>query len=283
MLRAAWAGGEVRHEGRHFAVSGVQVTARPTDVPLILGGNTQRALRRAAQLGDGWFSSGTPPLDEAVRLRDELLRLRREADDEAGAERPLPPRGPRRGSRPEPAGALRRGRIRRRGDLDRPRVAAATSPERRVVTTCSPRPERSASTAGRRHERREDDLEAYRLAARRWLAEHAEPRPSGTRRAPLGRGLRRRQRVPRPHRRRGAGAARTGDGVAAREVRRRLRRDRLAGRVRRRRLAAAFEEAFDDEQANFVTPGHHETFSVTLHLVAPTIARVRHAGAAGAS
>ena len=89
VLRAAWAGGEVRHEGRHFAVSGVQVTARPTDVPLILGGNTQRALRRAAQLGDGWFSSGTPPLDEAVRLRDELLRLRREADDEAGAERPF--------------------------------------------------------------------------------------------------------------------------------------------------------------------------------------------------
>ncbi len=89
VLRAAWAGGEVRHEGRHFAVSGVQVTARRTDVPLILGGNTHRALRRAAQLGDGWFSSGTPPLDEAVRLRDELLRLRREADDEAGAERPF--------------------------------------------------------------------------------------------------------------------------------------------------------------------------------------------------
>ena len=34
VLRAAWAGGEVRHDGRHFTVSGVQVTARRTEVPL---------------------------------------------------------------------------------------------------------------------------------------------------------------------------------------------------------------------------------------------------------
>ena len=37
-------------------------------------------------------------------------------------------------------------------------------------------------------------------------------------------------------------------------------------------LPATFAEAFDEEEARFVTPGHHETFSVTLHLVAPTIA-----------
>lgn len=36
-------------------------------------------------------------------------------------------------------------------------------------------------------------------------------------------------------------------------------------------LPATYEEAFEEEQAHFVTPGHHETFSVTLHLVAPTI------------
>jgi probable F420-dependent oxidoreductase len=89
VLRAAWAGGEVRHEGRHFSISGVQVTNRRTDIPLILGGNTDRALRRATRLGDGWFSSGTPPIEEAVRLRDELMRLRREADEEAGVDRPF--------------------------------------------------------------------------------------------------------------------------------------------------------------------------------------------------
>jgi probable F420-dependent oxidoreductase len=78
VLRAAWRSGEVRHSGRHFQISGIQVTKRVTEIPLILGGNTDRALARAARLGDGWFSSGTPPFDEAIRLRDELRRLRDE-------------------------------------------------------------------------------------------------------------------------------------------------------------------------------------------------------------
>ena len=80
VLRAAWRGGEVRHEGKHFSISGVQVTKRPTRIPLMLGGNTERALRRAARLGDGWFSSGTPPFEESIRLRSELQRLRAESD-----------------------------------------------------------------------------------------------------------------------------------------------------------------------------------------------------------
>jgi alkanesulfonate monooxygenase SsuD/methylene tetrahydromethanopterin reductase-like flavin-dependent oxidoreductase (luciferase family) len=44
-------------------------------VPLILGGNTEPALRRAARTADGWFSSGNPTFDEAVRLRARLGEL----------------------------------------------------------------------------------------------------------------------------------------------------------------------------------------------------------------
>jgi alkylation response protein AidB-like acyl-CoA dehydrogenase len=36
-------------------------------------------------------------------------------------------------------------------------------------------------------------------------------------------------------------------------------------------LAPIYEDVFDDLESGFVTPSHHETFSVTLHLVAPTI------------
>ena len=79
VMRAAWAGGPFEHHGRHFSFDTVQLTTRPGPVPLILGGNSPRALRRAARLGDGWFSSGTPDLDEAQRLRDELHRLRHDA------------------------------------------------------------------------------------------------------------------------------------------------------------------------------------------------------------
>ena len=45
-------------------------------VPLILGGNTDLALRRAAQLGDGWFASGTPAFSDAVRWRDQVVANR---------------------------------------------------------------------------------------------------------------------------------------------------------------------------------------------------------------
>jgi probable F420-dependent oxidoreductase len=82
VVRAALRGGEVRFRGAHFDIAGVQVTHRPTEVPLMLGGNTDGALRRAARLGDGWFSSGTPTFDEAVRLRGELRRLRAESGDD---------------------------------------------------------------------------------------------------------------------------------------------------------------------------------------------------------
>jgi probable F420-dependent oxidoreductase len=80
VLRSAWRSGEVKHEGRHFSISGVQVTKRATEIPVMLGGNGDRALRRAARLGDGWFSSGTPPLEESIRLRGELRRLRAESE-----------------------------------------------------------------------------------------------------------------------------------------------------------------------------------------------------------
>jgi probable F420-dependent oxidoreductase len=76
VLRAAWAGGPFDHHGRLFSLTKVQVSTRPVEVPLVLGGNGPRALRRAAKLGDAWFSSGTPSFDEAMRLRDQLGALR---------------------------------------------------------------------------------------------------------------------------------------------------------------------------------------------------------------
>ena len=55
-------------------------------MPLILGGNTEPALRRAAATADGWFSSGNPTFEEAVRLRARLGELA----EAAGRGAPLP-------------------------------------------------------------------------------------------------------------------------------------------------------------------------------------------------
>jgi probable F420-dependent oxidoreductase len=86
VLRAAWSGGEIGHTGEHVSFEHVLVTPEPVHVPLIRGGNTEPALRRAARLADGWFSSGNPTLVDAMRLRSRLAELSREV----GRERPLP-------------------------------------------------------------------------------------------------------------------------------------------------------------------------------------------------
>lgn len=80
ILRAAWSGRPFDHQGRFWQTGPVQVGTRPVGVPLILGGNGERALARAASRGDGWFSSGTPSFDEALRLRDRLQELRAAQD-----------------------------------------------------------------------------------------------------------------------------------------------------------------------------------------------------------
>jgi alkanesulfonate monooxygenase SsuD/methylene tetrahydromethanopterin reductase-like flavin-dependent oxidoreductase (luciferase family) len=77
ILRRAWSGEVFSHKGPLFSFGNVQVSPEPVDVPLILGGNSERALRRAATAGDGWFSSGTPSFEDAVRLRDRVVELRR--------------------------------------------------------------------------------------------------------------------------------------------------------------------------------------------------------------
>ena len=86
VLRAAWAGGEIAFAGETVSFEHVMVTAEPVEVPLILGGNTEPALRRVVREADGWFSSGNPTFDEAVRLRDRLAAL----STETGRTRPLP-------------------------------------------------------------------------------------------------------------------------------------------------------------------------------------------------
>lgn len=76
VLRAAWRGGPFEHHGKHFSFGPVQSCRRPVDVPIVMGGNTPAALRRAATSGDGWFSSGTPDFEDAVELLATLRRLR---------------------------------------------------------------------------------------------------------------------------------------------------------------------------------------------------------------
>jgi probable F420-dependent oxidoreductase len=85
ILRMACAGGPFEHHGSVYDFGPVQLSASAMTVPLILGGNTPRALRRAAMRGDGWFASGNPSAAEAIRLHAQL----QSAQADAGRMAPL--------------------------------------------------------------------------------------------------------------------------------------------------------------------------------------------------
>ena len=62
VLRALWTETTPSYHGRHFDFDAVHFAPRPaTDPhpPILLGGDSDRALERAARFGDGWISGGT--------------------------------------------------------------------------------------------------------------------------------------------------------------------------------------------------------------------------------
>ncbi len=122
ILRKAWAGGAFEHHGAVYDFGPVELTAQPVRIPLVLGGNTAPALRRAALRADGWFASGTPSLAEAAGLHGTAGRgagrvgTRRAPDH-------LRPRGADGGHRP-----LREGRLQPGGLLGSRAVPARARP-----------------------------------------------------------------------------------------------------------------------------------------------------------
>lgn len=58
LLRRLWTAEEITHEGRYYAMEDVRIhpaPARPGGPPIVVGGRSEAAMRRAATLGDGWL------------------------------------------------------------------------------------------------------------------------------------------------------------------------------------------------------------------------------------
>ncbi|MGH9080245.1 MAG: TIGR03619 family F420-dependent LLM class oxidoreductase [Acidimicrobiales bacterium] len=84
-LRALWQGGWVEYHGPHYDVPACQMNPSPgRPVPIIGGGDSPAALRRASTLCDGWVNTGAAEPDEALlqvaRIKDALHRAGREAE-----------------------------------------------------------------------------------------------------------------------------------------------------------------------------------------------------------
>jgi probable F420-dependent oxidoreductase len=72
LLRRLWAGERVEHDGRRYRVDGVTLAPLPVQqpLPIWIGGNSARALARAARF-DGWFADSWGP--EQVRIEPAEL------------------------------------------------------------------------------------------------------------------------------------------------------------------------------------------------------------------
>ena len=84
-MRALWAKSPASYTGTHISFDGLRCEPRPTvdSVPIVLGGNSEPAARRAGRIGDGWFPYTITPADFAERADQvrEHSRLAGRAED----------------------------------------------------------------------------------------------------------------------------------------------------------------------------------------------------------
>lgn len=80
-LRDLWSDGPSEYEGEHYAWPAVESNPKPVAgrVPIVIGGHTKGAARRAARLGDGFFPARPDTLDACLEeIRSECDRIGRD-------------------------------------------------------------------------------------------------------------------------------------------------------------------------------------------------------------
>ena len=78
MLRSAWTGQPVQHEGPRFSSRDAVVLPRPVQqngIPIWAGGNAKRAIRRAVELCDGWCPFPAEGAVTKTARTDELATI----------------------------------------------------------------------------------------------------------------------------------------------------------------------------------------------------------------
>jgi alkanesulfonate monooxygenase SsuD/methylene tetrahydromethanopterin reductase-like flavin-dependent oxidoreductase (luciferase family) len=86
VLRTLWRGGMVEHHGGHYGFPPLEMSpVPPGPVPILIGGHSDRALARAARLGNGWMGV----YYDVDTLAEYVARLRGFLADEGRADEPF--------------------------------------------------------------------------------------------------------------------------------------------------------------------------------------------------
>lgn len=92
LIKALWTGEEVNFAGEHFQVEGVTPSVLPVQrprPPLWIGGQGEKAIRRAARQSDAWYAPPFPTHEGLERLRAVFLEERELAGLPLGGDFPL--------------------------------------------------------------------------------------------------------------------------------------------------------------------------------------------------
>lgn len=82
VIRGLETGEFFAYDGEHAKFPSIKMSPAPTQrIPILVGGHADRALKRAAQVGDGWMHAGGDP-DELDRLLGRLGDFRKELGKE---------------------------------------------------------------------------------------------------------------------------------------------------------------------------------------------------------
>ena len=84
VMRTLWREEDPRFDGRYYRFAGMKFSPKPVQrpIPLVIGGVSRHAIRRAARIGDGWQPLGMSPdaLREGMsQLREEIRACGRDA------------------------------------------------------------------------------------------------------------------------------------------------------------------------------------------------------------
>jgi alkanesulfonate monooxygenase SsuD/methylene tetrahydromethanopterin reductase-like flavin-dependent oxidoreductase (luciferase family) len=79
IIRRLWNEDRVTHHGRHWQFDDVAITTRPLQSPhppILIGAQVEAAIKRAAEIGDGWLLVPIPTLDQVVRQMSFYMSTR---------------------------------------------------------------------------------------------------------------------------------------------------------------------------------------------------------------